>query len=50
MTARVSIVEFESAVDAANAKTWRDMFTEVAKAAADDCMSVKPAAAAKAIP
>ncbi len=50
MTATVSIVEFASAGEDVQAKTWREMFTEVAKAAADDCMSAKPGTAAKAIP
>jgi hypothetical protein len=50
LTAKISIVEFDSAGEDAEAKTWREMFTEVAQAAADDCLSGKPGAAAKVVP
>ena len=50
LTAKITIVEFDSAGEDAQVRTWREMFTEVAQAAADDCRSGKPGAAAKAVP
>jgi hypothetical protein len=41
LEATISIIEFDSGREDAPAKTWRDLFTEVARAAADDCLSAK---------